>query len=132
MFYRKSIFNDSTDALKYSKNPIFKHFFFMLNEQKTRFGASMVFNMTHSKIYGRRIISRHFQLVRISYQKLDFHGISRFSSVFIINILNALSYNSGTKRTMDTKSKFRFSFKQTPTLALVCSNYSNVVIPYYF
>jgi hypothetical protein len=34
----------------------------------------MVFNMTHLRIYGRKIISRHFQaqLVRISYQKLDF------------------------------------------------------------
>jgi hypothetical protein len=38
----------------------------------------MVFNLTHLRIYGRKIISRHFQLVRISYQKLDFHGISRF------------------------------------------------------
>jgi uncharacterized membrane protein len=40
----------------------------------------MVFNLTHLRIYGRKIISRHFQLVRISYQNLDFHGISRFSA----------------------------------------------------
>jgi hypothetical protein len=59
----------------------------------------MVFNMTHLRICGRKIISRHFQLVRISYQKLDFHGISRFSAVFIINNLNALKYKS---ETMDT------------------------------
>jgi hypothetical protein len=66
---------------------------------------------------------RHFQLVRISYQKLDFHGISRFSAVFIINNLNAWRYKS---RTMETKSLFRLSFnrfdkKKTPTLALVYS-----------
>jgi hypothetical protein len=30
-----------------------------------------------------KLISRQFQLVRISYQKLDFHRISRFSAVFI-------------------------------------------------
>jgi hypothetical protein len=41
----------------------------------------MVFNMTHLRIYGRKIISRQFQLVRISYQKLDFHGICSFSDV---------------------------------------------------
>jgi hypothetical protein len=52
--------------------------------------------MTNLRIYGRKIISRHFQLVRISYQKLDFHGSSRFSAVFIINNLNAWRYNSGT------------------------------------
>jgi hypothetical protein len=67
----------------------------------------MVFNMTHLRIYGRKIISRHFQLVRISYQKLDFHRISLFAADFIINNLNARRYNSGT---MDKKSKFRFSF----------------------
>jgi hypothetical protein len=64
-------------------------FFSCYIEQKTRFDASMVFNMTHLRIYGRKIISRHFQLVRISYQKLDFHGVSRFSAVFIINNFNA-------------------------------------------
>jgi hypothetical protein len=57
----------------------------------------MVFNMTHLRIYGRKIISRHFQLVRISYQKLDFHRISRFSAVFMINNLNAWRYHSGTR-----------------------------------
>jgi hypothetical protein len=41
----------------------------------------MVLNLTHSRIYGGKIISRHFQLVRISYKELDFHGISRFSAV---------------------------------------------------
>jgi hypothetical protein len=49
----------------------------------------------------KKLISRHFQLVRISYQKLDFHGISRFSAVFIINNLNAWRFHSGK---MDTKS----------------------------
>jgi hypothetical protein len=80
----------STDEPKYSKKSIFKHFFFMLNRTKNEiwFDASMVFNLTHFRFYGRKIISRHFQIVRISYQKLDFHRISRFSAVFIINILN--------------------------------------------
>jgi hypothetical protein len=76
----------------------------------------MVFNLTHLRIYGRKIISRHFQLVRISYQKLDFHRISLFDAVFIINNLNASRYKSGT---MNTKSLFRLSFadstKKTPT-----------------
>jgi hypothetical protein len=70
----------------------------------------MVFNMTHLRIYGRKIISRHFQLVRISYQKLYFHRISRFSAVFIINNLNASKYKSGT---MNTKSLFRLSFNRS-------------------
>jgi hypothetical protein len=35
----------------------------------------MVFNMSHLTINGRKIISRHFQLVRISYQKLDFQVV---------------------------------------------------------
>jgi hypothetical protein len=48
----------------------------------------MVFKMTHLRIYGRIIMLMYFQLVRISYQKLDFHGISPFSAVFIINNLN--------------------------------------------
>jgi hypothetical protein len=61
----------------------------------------MVFRMTNLRIYGRKIIYRHFQLVRISYQKLDFHIISRFSAVFIIINLNASRYKSGT---MNTKS----------------------------
>jgi hypothetical protein len=100
----------STDEPKYSKNPIFKYFFFMLNRTKTRFDASMVFNMIHLRIYGRKIISRYFQLVRISYQKLDVHGISRFSAVYIINNLNALRYNSVT---MDTKSLFGLSFNRS-------------------
>jgi hypothetical protein len=56
----------------------------------------MAFNMTHLKINGRKIISRHFQLGRISYQKLDFQRISRFSAVFIIDNLNASRYKSGT------------------------------------
>jgi hypothetical protein len=80
------------------------------NEQKTRFDASMVFNLTHLRIYGRKIISRHFQLVRIPYQKLDFHGISGFSDVFIINNLNAWRFKSGT---MNTKSLFRLSFNRS-------------------
>jgi hypothetical protein len=79
----------STDEPKYSKNPIFKHTFFSCQiEQKTIFDESMVSNMTHSRTYGRKIIQL-VQLVRISYQKLDFHGISRFSAVFIITNLNA-------------------------------------------
>jgi hypothetical protein len=64
----------------------------------------------------------HFQFVRISYQILDFHGISRFSAVFIINNLNALGYNSGT---MDTRTLFRLYFnrsdQKTPTLGLFYS-----------
>jgi hypothetical protein len=56
----------------------------------------MVFKMTHLRIYGRKIMARYSQLVRISYQKLDFHGISRFSAVFIINNLNVWRYKSGT------------------------------------
>jgi hypothetical protein len=59
----------------------------------------MVFNMTHLRVYRRKIISRPFQFVRISYQKLDFHGIGRFSAVFIFNNLNALRYKSGTMNT---------------------------------
>jgi hypothetical protein len=94
-------------------------FFSCLIEEKTRFDASMVFNMTHLRSYGRKITSRHFQLVRISYQKLDFHGISRFSAVFIINNLNAWRYNSGT---MNTKSLFRLSFnrsdKKNPNISM--------------
>jgi hypothetical protein len=39
-------------------------------------------------IFRRRVLGS--ELVRISYQKLDFHGISRFSDVSIINNLNAL------------------------------------------
>jgi hypothetical protein len=53
---------------------------------------------------------------------LDFHGISRFSAVFIINNLYAWRYTSGT---MNRKSLFRLSFnssdKKAPTLALGCS-----------
>jgi hypothetical protein len=64
-------------------------FFQAKPNKKPDLTVSMVFNMTHLKIYGREIISRQFQLVRISYQRLDFHGISRFSAVFIINNLNA-------------------------------------------
>jgi hypothetical protein len=75
--------------------------------QSNRFDASMVFNMAHSRIYGRKIISKHCQLVRISYQNLDFHGISRFSAVFITNNLNAWRYNS-----------FYRSDKKTPELCL--------------
>jgi hypothetical protein len=37
--------------------------------------------MTHLRMYGRNIISRHFQLVRIPYQKLGFHGICSLSNV---------------------------------------------------
>jgi hypothetical protein len=70
----------------------------------------MVFNMTHLRIYGRKIISRHIQLVGISYRKLYFHRISRFSAVFIINNLNASKYKSGT---MNTKSLFRLSFNRS-------------------
>jgi hypothetical protein len=43
--------------------------------------TDLVFKMTHLRVYGRKIISRHFQLVKILYQKLDFHGISRFFAV---------------------------------------------------
>jgi hypothetical protein len=64
-----------------------------LIEQKTWFDVSIVFNMTHLRIYGRKLISRHFQLARIAYQKLYFHSISRFSAVSIINVWR---YNSGT------------------------------------
>jgi hypothetical protein len=71
--------------------------------------------MTHLRINGRKIISRHFQLVRISYQKLDFHGIGRFSSVPIINNFNAWKYTG----TMNTKSLLTDPTKKTPTLALV-------------
>jgi hypothetical protein len=112
---------DSTNEPKYSKN----HFFFMLNRTKIQIWRINLCNKTHLRIYGRKIISRHFQLVRISYQKLDFHRISRFSAVFIINNLNVSRYKSGT---MDTRSLFRLiSFnrsdkkKHQPTLALVCS-----------
>jgi hypothetical protein len=90
------------DGLKYSKNPNFQHFFFHAKSiKKTRFDASMVLNLTHLRIYGRKIISRYFQLVKISYQKLDFRRISRFSAVVIIKNLNASRYKSGT---MNTKS----------------------------
>jgi hypothetical protein len=41
---------------------------------------------------------------------LDFHGISRFSVVFIINNLNAWRYKSGT---MYTKSIFRLSYNRS-------------------
>jgi hypothetical protein len=41
-------------------------------------------DLTHQwyspRMYGRKIIFRYFQSVQISYQKLDFHGISRFSA----------------------------------------------------
>jgi hypothetical protein len=81
-------------------------------------------NMTHLRIYGRKIIFRHFQLVRISYHKLNFHGISRFSAVFITNNLNAWRYNSQF-RNHGYKSLFRLFFnrseKKFPTLALVSS-----------
>jgi hypothetical protein len=91
-------------------------------EVKIRFDASIVFRMTHLRVFVRKIMFRDFQLVRISYQKLDFHGISSFSDVFIINNLNAWRYKSGT---MYTKNLFRLSFirsdKKTPTLALVSS-----------
>jgi hypothetical protein len=50
----------------------------------------MVFNMTYLRINGRKINSKHFQLVRLSYQKLDYHGISRFSAVFVIIIISML------------------------------------------
>jgi hypothetical protein len=53
--------------------------------------------MTHFRIYGRKIISRHSGQIIIS--KI---GFSRNQS-FFINNLNALRYNSGI---MDTKSSF--------------------------
>jgi hypothetical protein len=72
----------STDEPNYSENAIFKHVFFHAKSNKKRdLTHYMLFKMTHLRIYGRKIISRHFQLVRKSYQKLDFHGISRFSSI---------------------------------------------------
>jgi hypothetical protein len=95
----------STDDPKYSKNPIFKHFFFHAKSNK-----KPDLTMTHLRIYGRKIISRHFQLVKISYQKLYFHRISPFSAVFIINNLNAWRYKS---RTMYIKSLFRLYFSRS-------------------
>jgi hypothetical protein len=55
----------------------------------------MVFKMTHLRIYGRQVIARYFQLVRISYQKLDFRGISRFFAVLIIYLFIYLSVVNG-------------------------------------
>jgi hypothetical protein len=72
-----------TNDPKYSKKSIFKQFFFMLDQ-------IIVFNMIHLRSFERKIVSKHFQLFRISFQKLNIHGISRFSAVFIINNLNAL------------------------------------------
>jgi hypothetical protein len=119
----------STDEPKYYKNPIFKHFFFMPSRTKNQI-IRINGNTTHLRIHSRKIFSRHFQLVRVSYQKLDFHGISRFSAVFIINTLNAWRYNSGT---MYAKSLFRLSFnrsdKKTPTLAFQNLFERNVCIP---
>jgi hypothetical protein len=43
--------------------------------------------MTHLRIYGRTIISRPFQLVRISYQKLNFMESVVFSCFPIISML---------------------------------------------
>jgi hypothetical protein len=99
----------STDESKCSKNTIFKLFFSCSNEQKPGLMHN-VYNLTRLRIYGRKIISRHFQLVRISYQKLDFHGVNCFSAVFIINHLNAWRYKSGT---MNTKILFRLSFNRS-------------------
>jgi hypothetical protein len=45
----------STDEPKYFKNPIFKHLFFMLNRRKTRFDVSISINMTHLRVFGRKI-----------------------------------------------------------------------------
>jgi hypothetical protein len=94
----------------------------MLNRKKTKFDASMVLNMTHLRFYGRKIISSHFQLVRIVYKKLDFHGFSRITAVFIINNLNVLRYNSGT---MNTKSLLRLSFHRSDNkfYCEVCDKY---------
>jgi hypothetical protein len=62
-------------------------------------------------------ISRHFQLVRISYQKLDFQGISRFSAGCIINNLNASSYKSGT---MNKQSNLDFLlFHENPIFDMI-------------
>jgi hypothetical protein len=91
-------YDASIDDPKYSEKPIFT-FFSCLIEQKTRFDASMAFKMTHLRIYGRKIIFRYFQLVRISYPKLDSHAISRFPAVFIINNRNDVRYKSGTMNT---------------------------------
>jgi hypothetical protein len=90
----------STDELKYSKNPIFKHFFSMLKSNKNQIlRLSMIFKMPHLRIYGRKIISRLFQLVRIS--KIGFSWNQSFFCYCIINNLNAWRYNSGA---MNTKS----------------------------
>jgi hypothetical protein len=81
------------DEPKNSKNPIFKHFMCMLNRTK-RFDASTVLNITHLTVCGGKIISRHFQLVIIAYQKLNFHEISRFSAVVNNNNLKSMRYKS--------------------------------------
>jgi hypothetical protein len=78
----------STNDLKYSKKLIFKHFFFMLNR---KFDASMIFKMTHSRIFGKNYLpgTSHYS----EYQKLDFHGISHFSAVLSSIILKLCGSN---------------------------------------
>jgi hypothetical protein len=76
-----------------------KTFFFSLIEQKNRFDASMVF-MVFKNLWKKN----NFKALPISQKiisKIGFHGINRFSAVFIINNLNVWRYSSGT---MDTKS----------------------------
>jgi hypothetical protein len=59
----------STDQPKYSKNPIFKHFFFHAKSNKNPYDHDPFKNLWKKN---------NFQLVRMSYQKLDFHGICCF------------------------------------------------------
>jgi hypothetical protein len=77
----------------------FLNTFFMLNRTKNQTWRINDIQYSPFKNLWKKIISRHFQLVRISYQKLDFYIISRFSAVFIINNLNASRYKSGTMNT---------------------------------
>jgi hypothetical protein len=55
----------------------------------TRFDASVVFNLTHLRIYGGKIISRHFQLVKISYKKWIFMESFVFP-LFLSSIISML------------------------------------------
>jgi hypothetical protein len=55
----------------------------------TRFDASMVFNLTHLRIYGGKVISRHFQLVRISYKNWIFMELVIFP-LFSSSIISML------------------------------------------
>jgi hypothetical protein len=73
------------DDLKYSN--ISKYFHAKLNKKPDLMHQCMVFNKTHLRIFGRKVIFRYFQLVRKSYQKLDFHGISRFL-LFLSSIIS--------------------------------------------